>query len=140
MPFCANCGSEVVAGENCPKCNAAAAPAGAGLSDNVASALCYLLPIVVSVLFLLLAPYNRNKHIRFHAFQSLFLGVAWMAIWFIFSIVSLALHFMGVFFLLALSELIGLAFLVLWIYMIVTAFQGKEVVLPVIGPLAKQQA
>ena len=87
----------------------------------------------------MLAPYNRNKRIRFHAFQSLFLAVAWMAIWFAFSIVSFALHFMGAFFLMGLSQLIGLAFLVLWVYMIVTAFQGKEVVLPIIGPLAKKQ-
>ena len=139
MPFCASCGSPVVEGETCTKCNATAAPAGAGLSENAASALCYLLFIIGAVLFLVLAPYNSNKRIRFHAFQSLFLGVGWMAVWFAFSIVSLALHFMGAFFLLGFSQLIGLAFLVLWIYMIVTAFQGKEVVLPIIGPLAKKQ-
>ena len=35
---------------------------------------------------------------------------------------------------------IGLAFFILWIYMIVTAYQGKTVVLPVIGPIAQGQA
>jgi len=39
-----------------------------------------------------------------------------------------------------LSPLLGLAFFVLWILMIVWAYQGKTVVLPVIGSLAQQQA
>jgi len=39
-----------------------------------------------------------------------------------------------------LSPLIGLAFFILWIYLIVSTYQGKTVVLPVIGPLAQQQA
>jgi uncharacterized membrane protein len=42
--------------------------------------------------------------------------------------------------LLFLSPLISLAFFVLWIYMIITAYQGKTVVLPVIGPIAQKQA
>lgn len=38
------------------------------------------------------------------------------------------------------SPLIGLAFFVLWLYMIFSAYQGKQVELPVIGGLARQQA
>lgn len=157
MAFCANCGA-AVEGRFCGKCGsavgaapppgatpAAAAPMGGsaaaapGLTENAASALCYVLTIVTGILFLVLTPYNQNRTIRFHAFQSIFLFVAWIAVWFALDIVlGIALHFL--FFGLFLSPVIGLAFFVLWIYMIVTAYQGKKVVLPLIGPLAQQQA
>jgi len=111
--------------------------AAAGMTDNAASALCYVLGLITGILFLVLAPYNQNKTIRFHAFQSIFLNVAWIACMMVFNIVFAALH---MFSLLFLSPLIGLAFFILWIYMIITAYQGKKVVLPVIGPIAQQQA
>jgi uncharacterized membrane protein len=111
--------------------------AAAGMTDNAASALCYVLGLVTGILFLVLAPYNQNRTIRFHAFQSIFLNVAWILFWMVFNIVFVALH---MFSLLFLSSLISLAFFVLWIYMIITAYQGKTVVLPVIGPIAQKQA
>ena len=154
MAFCGSCGAPVE-GKFCAKCGTpmgaavpppGAAPGGAayqpaaaatGMTDNVASALCYVLGLITGILFLVLAPYNQNKTIRFHAFQSIFLNVAWIAFMMVFNIVFAALH---MFSLLFLSPLIGLAFFVLWIYMIVTAYQGKTVVLPVIGPIAQGQA
>ncbi|MGA2722231.1 MAG: hypothetical protein ABSG79_07425 [Bryobacteraceae bacterium] len=112
-------------------------PAATGMSDNAASALCYVLGLITGILFLVLAPYNQNKVIRFHAFQSIFLNVAWIAFWMVFNIVFAAMH---LFSLLFLSPLIGLVFFILWIYMIISAYQGKMVVLPVIGPIAQGQA
>ena len=47
------------------------------MTDNVASALCYLLGLITGIIFLVLTPYNRNPVVRFHAFQSIFLNVAW---------------------------------------------------------------
>jgi uncharacterized membrane protein len=81
--------------------------------------------------------------VRFHAFQSIFLSVAWVAFWIVINIVAVALG--AITWMLAtlvglLSMLVGLGFLVLWIYMIVKAYQGQKVVLPVIGPLAEKQA
>ena len=147
MAFCASCGAQVE-GKFCAKCgtpmDAAAPPPGVtpgaaatGMTDNAASALCYVLGLITGILFLVLAPYNQNKTIRFHAFQSIFLNVAWIVFWMVFNIVFAALH---MFSLLFLSPLIGLVFFILWIYMIVTAYQGKTVVLPVIGPIAQKQA
>jgi uncharacterized membrane protein len=111
--------------------------AATGMSDNAASALCYVLGLITGILFLVLAPYNQNKTIRFHAFQSIFLNVAWIVFWMVFNIVFVAVH---MFSLLFLSPLIGLVFFILWIYMIISAYQGKMVVLPVIGPIAQGQA
>ena len=154
MPFCPSCGAPVE-GKFCGRCGAAvgepapsagapaggsapqAAPAATGMSDNVASALCYVLGLVTGILFLVLAPYNQNKTIRFHAFQSIFLNVAWIVIWF-----GLSIVLRGILGLLALFlvPLIGLCFFVLWLYLIIKAYQGRKVVLPVIGPLAEQQS
>ena len=142
MPFCASCGSPVE-GRFCGKCGtpvgSSVPPEGtpvpdavpvSGLSENVASALCYILGLITGILFLLLAPYNQNPNVRFHAFQSIFLSAAWIAI----DIVS---GFLGLFYL---APLFGLAGLVLTIYMVVVTYQGRKVVLPVIGPFAEQQA
>jgi uncharacterized membrane protein len=112
--------------------------AGAGFSDRTAAALCYALLVITGIVFLVLEPYNRNRTIRFHAFQAIFLGLAWIVISAAVNIVFGAIHPLTA--LLFLSPLVSLAFFVLWIYMIITAYQGRTVVLPVIGPLAQQQA
>ena len=148
MAFCASCGAPVE-GKFCAKCGtpmgaavpppgAAPGVAAAGMTDNAASALCYVLGLITGILFLVLAPYNQNKTIRFHAFQSIFMSVACILFSMVFNIIIFSgLH---MFSLLFLSPLISLAFFVLWIYMIITAYQGKTVVLPVIGPIAQKQA
>jgi uncharacterized membrane protein len=147
MAFCATCGSPVE-GQFCAKCGGrvAAAPSAASgptvqasgaMADNVASALCYLLGLITGIIFLVLAPYNKNPVIRFHAFQSIFLHVACIVIMIGLNIVLGILHLWGMFFL---GSLFWLAFFVLWIYLLIQAYQGKTIVLPVIGPLAQQQA
>jgi uncharacterized membrane protein len=146
MSFCATCGASVE-GRFCAKCGAAvtgnpattattSVPAASGLSQNAASALCYVLTFITGIIFLVLEPYNKNPTIRFHAFQAIFFGVAVIALDFALSIVISILHLYLLGFL---FPLVGLAFFVLWIYLILSAYQGKMVVLPVIGPLAQQQ-
>ncbi len=105
------------------------------MKDNVGVECIRIL--ITGILFLVLAPYNQNKKIRFHAFQSIFLHVAMIAIYIVLGIlVRMMLGFVGM----MLFPLVGLAVFVLWVYLIVSAYQGKQVVLPVIGPLAQQQA
>lgn len=154
MAFCPSCGSQVE-GRFCPKCGAsvnvtgggsAAAPsaaptsaAGAGLTDNVASALCYV--FLLGVLFLIMAPYNQNRKIRFHAFQSIFLVGVWFVFWVAFSILMVAAGGMGMYFVfLPIRMLIGLGFFILWLYVVIKTYQDQKVVLPIIGPLAEKQA
>ena len=148
MPFCANCGS-AVEGQFCGKCGSpAAAPAGAGaqqaaaptmapanaMTDNAASALCYVLGLITGIIFLVMAPYNQNKNVRFHAFQSIFLHVAMIAVWFVADFLLVMMH-MWMF-----TPLIGLACLAVWVYIIVRTWQGAKIVLPLVGQLAQQQA
>jgi len=106
------------------------------LTENAAAALCYVLGLITGILFLVLAPYNQNRLIRFHAFQSIFLHVACIVIWIGFLFVSAVSGSLMIF----ISPLIWLAFFVLWIVMIIKAYQGQKVVLPIIGPLAEKQA
>ena len=142
MAFCASCGSQVE-GSFCPKCGSpvgGAAPSGPAMqasgtmADNVSSALCYLLGLITGIIFLVLAPYNKNPVVRFHAFQSIFLNVACIVASIVLNMVLVMIH------LWALTPLISLAFFGLWIYMLLMTYQGKTIVLPVIGPIAQQQA
>jgi uncharacterized membrane protein len=147
MTFCQNCGS-AVDGRFCAKCGAAVGqesgqptgpstappgPGASGMTDNVAGAIAYI-PIV-GIIFLLIEPYNRNKAIRFHAFQGLFL----LGVSIVIHIVMGALIAMlwGLVFLM---PLVNLAFIGLWLFMMFKTYSGDRIVLPIIGPLAEKQA
>src|SRR5579863_2983330 len=131
MAFCATCGAEV-SGRFCQKCGAPLeAPPGpapavnpavnpmpapqiapsVGMTDNLAGALCYLIGFITGILFLVLAPYNQNRTIRFHAFQSIFLNIAWVALWIVITIILIPFRyipFLGIFISLVLESVIGL--------------------------------
>jgi uncharacterized membrane protein len=165
MPFCASCGTQVD-GKFCPKCGAAivaggaapppgsapyvtpgsapyAAPVSAPMADNVAATLCYVLGLITGIIFLVLEPYSKNRTIRFHAFQSIFLNVAVIIIEIVMAIVfRILLEIMGFFGLIAgiFFPIFGLCCLCLWLYLLYMTYQGNTVVLPVIGPLAQKQA
>jgi uncharacterized membrane protein len=167
MPFCGNCGTEVTGGF-CPKCGtpvgAQAAPgqtpggggqfvpgpgpgasSAAGLQENVAGALCYALGLITGILFLVLAPYNQNARIRFHAFQSIFFCVVWIILHYGFTIVIAAMgyHLLGAMFAILTSLVwlvIGLGGFLLWLLLMFKAYNNTPLVLPIIGPIAQKQA
>jgi uncharacterized membrane protein len=162
MPFCGSCGAQVD-GRFCPKCGAPvaagasappptpsgpaadpyAAPVSAPMADNVASALCYLAGLITGVIFLVLEPYSKNRAIKFHAFQSIFMNLVVIVVDIVLSVFFHAMiSVFGLFGLLAglVWPLFGLGCLALWLYMLISTYQGKTVVLPVIGPIAQKQA
>jgi len=165
MAFCASCGAEVQ-GKFCAKCGtpsgapsgaAPGAPAGAppppsgpptssaaaGIEENVAAALCYLVGVLTGVLFLVLEPYNRNRVIRFHAFQSIFVWIAAMVVGIVLSMVSyvfVAVPFIGWLIYILLWTAFSLGLLVLWIFLMYKAYNKERFVLPVIGEWAEKQA
>jgi uncharacterized membrane protein len=111
-----------------------------GLQPNLAGALSYLLGLVSGIIFLALDPYNKDRFIRFHAFQSIFLFIAWIGLYQILGLFTAIMPF-------GLSGLFGLAQwlvwfggFVAWLYAIYKAYQGEMYKIPVIGDLAERQA
>ena len=103
----------------------------------MAGALAYV-TIIPAIIFLVLEPFNKKRFIRFHAFQSIFFMIAWI-------VLEIALAFIGhIPFLgwatVLLWPLIGLAGLVIWLILVLKAYQGQMFKLPVIGDMAEQQA
>ncbi len=108
-----------------------------GLSDNAAGGLAYV-TIIPAIVFLAIAPYNRNSYVRFHAWQSIFFTVACIAIDIAIGVLA-RMPFLGLMSLF-LWPLVGLAFLIVWIILLIKAFNGERFKLPVIGDLAEKQA
>jgi uncharacterized membrane protein len=118
--------------------------ANAGLTPNVAGALTYLVGAITGILFLVIDPFKSDRFVRFHAFQSIFFNLAWIAFWIVWTIIGLVLSAVshGLFFIIQLpiNLIISIGGLCAWIYLMYTAYQGKMVQLPVIGPMAATQA
>ena len=115
----------------------------AGLEENVAAALCYLVGVLTGILFLVIEPYNRNPTIRFHAFQSIFAWIASMVLGMALSMFSYpiaAIPFIGWLVDILLWMAFSLGVLVLWLYLMYKAYNKERVVLPVIGAWAEKQA
>ena len=113
------------------------------MSENLASALCYLLGFITGILFLVLEPYSRNRTVRFHAFQSILFSVAIAVIWFVWGIVSsglMAIPFIGAVISGLLAAAISLGTLGCWLFLMWKAYNGQRFVMPVIGPFAEKQA
>jgi len=95
----------------------------------LAGALAYLW--ITAIIFLLVEPYNRDKFVRFHSFQALFLGLA-----------SIAGHIV-----LSVIPIIGWTLMPLWSLLVlvvaliaaVKAYQNQTWSIPVIGPFAEKQ-
>jgi len=113
--------------------------ASSGLELNVAAALCYLAGLITGILFLVLEPYNKDKTIRFHAFQSIFANLAMIAGWFVLTILAYT-PFLGLLFTFLIVFAYPLATLALWIILMYKAYNRERFVLPIIGPLAEKQA
>jgi uncharacterized membrane protein len=159
--FCAKCGTSVGAappgqppppgptpgyqqqpGYQQPGAQQYAAPTATsgGLTENVAGALCYLIGLVTGILFLVIAPYNQSKFVRFHAFQAIFFHVGMIGFWIVFTIISFAMPF-GLHLLLTLISLvIWLGGIALWLFLMYKAYSNERFKLPIIGDLAEKQS
>ena len=153
--FCQSCGSatEVKAGVSATAVERPAAVAVMSqpgeaepkmMDTNVVGALTYLAGFVTGIVFLVLDPYKSNSFVRFHAFQSIFFNVAWVAFWIVWMILSAVLTPLtaGIFGLIALPLMLifTLAGFGIWIFLMYQAYQQKLFRLPIVGKFAAQQA
>ena len=147
MAFCPSCGTAVIDAQFCPKCgtdvsagSAGTTPlrvSGSGLTNNIASALCYLVPLIGGIVFLVLEPYKNDRKVRFDAFQGIFLAIFLMVVGYILEVVLVQVSYslFGM-----VHGLYRLGSLLLWLFLAFKAFQNEKIVLPAIGPLAEKQA
>jgi len=147
MAFCSACGAEVGGAAFCPKCGASqtgavAAPASVnvssdGLSENVAGLLCYVLGWLTGIIFLLI---DKRPFVKFHAAQSIvvFGGLFVLRIGLGIVLGSGSLIGLGVW--LAIAGLIGLVSFVLWIFLMIKAYQHELFKVPIAAGIAESIA
>ncbi|MGA8431045.1 MAG: zinc-ribbon domain-containing protein [Candidatus Sulfotelmatobacter sp.] len=110
--------------------------------ENIAGALAYV-TVIPPIIFLLIDPYRRNRFVRFHSLQCLFL---WLALFLIGAVLRLAgvvlsiIPVLGHLLVFLISMVIGLAAFVIWLVLVIKALQGEEFKVPVVGDLAERQA
>jgi len=101
-----------------------------GLQPNVAALLCYLAGWITGLIFYLIE--KENKFVRFHAFQAL---VTFGAL----TVLTIILGFIPVIGW-ALIPILYIAELVLWIVLMVKAYQGEMFKLPIAGDMAEKNS
>jgi uncharacterized membrane protein len=152
MAFCSACGAQVDNAAFCPKCGAAqspsaappassavppassAAPSTEGLAENVAGLLCYVLGWLTGIIFLLI---DKRPFVKFHAAQSIVvfgaLTVLRIALGVMFSFGGLFTWGIGG----MLFLLLGLLGLVLWILLMIKAYQHELFKVPIASGIAE---
>src|SRR6516225_8263777 len=118
-------------------------PTSMGMDANVAAGLSYLFSIVGGLIFYF--GEKQNRFVRFHAMQSILFNAFWIVLFIVLfsvqsilyaSVILIPLGFVFT----CLTILLPLALLVVWIVLMVYAFQGKYFKLPVIGDYAEKYA
>lgn len=100
-----------------------------GLEPNVAAVLSYVLGFITGIIFLLIE--EKNRFVRFHAMQSIFFSGSLLII----NIVLSVIPFLGW----GISWLISVLAFVVWIVLMIKAYQNERYKLPIIGDLAENQ-
>jgi uncharacterized membrane protein len=146
MPFCTQCGTQVAAAAGfCASCGAKQPGVARGKKDpfsgiqpNSAATLCYtpFLGWIAAIAVLASQRFREDRSVRFHAFQGLYLFVAWLILdWGVgpfFAFVPRSVFrfsFLG---------LLKMAVIGASIFMMVKTSQGERFRLPIFGELAER--
>ena len=101
-----------------------------GIKPNIAALLSYLLFFISGLVFILIE--KKNKFVRFHAMQSIVtFGALFVAQW-----VLMIIPVLGF----IVSGLINLLGVVLWVVLMVKAYQGEMYKLPYVGEIAEKNS
>ena len=149
MPHCTKCGAAVADNAAfCPSCGAtqgaaaassSAASTQSGMAENVAGLLCYLLGWVTGLIFYLI---DKRPFVRFHAAQSIVvfggLNIITIILGMFFGISLVTGGLAGFSIGWALYRLVDLVGLILWILLMIKAYQGERFRVPVAADLAEK--
>jgi uncharacterized membrane protein len=152
MPFCSKCGNAVgVSDAFCARCGVrqpvppGSAPGAihpvdplASITGRTASILCYVPGIgwIVSIIALAADKFRHDRTVRFHAFQGLYLFVAWLLADWVLRPMSDA--FLVPHFHLGLYRIIQAGLLGMSIFMMIKASHDQAFPLPLFGELAQR--
>jgi len=113
------------------------------MAENVAGLLCYVLGWITGIIFFLI---DKRPSVRFHAAQSIVvfgglhvINIA-LGILFFRAGMMMAGGFGGFGLGMALYSLIGLVGFILWVLLMVKAYQGEQYEVPIAGGIAKSFA
>lgn len=115
-----------------------AASNAASRSDKFAGGLAYF-TVIPAIIFLLNEPYKNRSYVRFHCWQAIYFTVASLAIGAVLGVITdmvPGLQFLAF----DRFPLISLLLVILWIMVLMKAFNGQRYQLPVIGRMAERQA
>lgn len=124
---------------------ATAQPTGTKSNENTMALVAYILTWITGLIILLTSPKDA-KYQRWHAIQSIGLGVVWTVVAVVGNVLGVGFFAFGAagvaggLLVGLLFMLLSLGFLVLWIVMMVTAYQGKKIRLPLIADMADKNA
>ena len=124
------------------KASAIATPAALTAKTRLLSALAYL-TFIPAIVFLLLEPYKRDLRLRFHAFQSIGFSAATVLLIGLVRLLSIPLFLIrdwGLLFVGLLVLTVFLAWILLWMVLLIKAFESQSFRLPFIATLAEQWA
>ena len=139
---CAKCGTKNAEGTKyCQSCGSMldtskVAGSTTSLEPNVAGLLCYVLGWITGLVFILIE--KENKFVRFHAMQSIVTFGAFTVLWIPFSILS-QMDILRVLFGI-LQAVTGVLAFVLWIVLMIKAYQGERYKLPIAGDIAEKNS
>jgi uncharacterized membrane protein len=98
-------------------------------NQNVMGAVAYLLGFITGIVLLLIE--KDNKFVRFHAMQSTITFGGLFIVSFILGLIPILGGLVGL--------VLNIAALILWIVLMVKAFQGEKYMLPYVGKIAEEQ-
>ena len=104
------------------------AKSSTGLEENIAALLSYVVGWITGLIFFLIE--KDSKFVKFHAMQSIITFGGLMVLSWILAYIP----FIGW----VIGSLLGVLALVLWILLMIKAYQGEKIKLPVIGDLAEK--
>ena len=120
----------------------APASGGGGLEPNIAAVLGYFFWIL-AIVWLVVEPYKNDRFVRFHAFQTIGLVVAAIALSIgatVLTAVLMFIPYVGPIIGLLLWPVVGLGIFILWIFLMYKAYNKEMWKLPIIGNFAEKQA
>ncbi len=100
-----------------------------GMQANLAALLSYLLGFITGIIFYVIE--KDNKFVRFHAMQSI---ITFGAL-FVLNTILAFIPVIGW----VLMPIVGIITLILWIILMVKAYQGENFKLPIVGDMAEKQ-